>query len=262
MKHKIGILHPGQMGEFIASTLKKGASRQGLIDAETLEKLCCICDLIVSVCPPVFAENVAQQVLDNPFQGIYIDANAINPQRSIRIGERMESAGISYIDGGIIGNPAWDTGATSLYLSGKEVTRILDSFPDSNLEVHSLGEEIGKASAVKMCYASYTKGTTALLCGILALAEKNGVRDALEYEWSRDRSTLAENAKQRASRVTAKAWRFTGEMEEIAQTFADASLPEGFHKASAEIFRRLEHFKDAPNYPSVEEVLAALNEQD
>jgi 3-hydroxyisobutyrate dehydrogenase-like beta-hydroxyacid dehydrogenase len=277
MKQKnIGILHPGQMGEYIAAMLKQGGNevfwvsegrsdksrkrseKQGLQDARTLTELCQTCAIVFSVCPPVFAKDVAEQILKYSFKGIYVDANAINPERSVEIGKMMEKASIEYVDGGIIGNPAWHKGNTSLYLSGKRTPEIMTCFLESNLEVHSLGNEIGKASAIKMCYASYTKGSTALLCGILALSEAHGVLPALEHEWSRDGDKLGDTAKLRASRVTAKAWRFAGEMEEIADTFAGAGLPDGFHRAAAELYRRLSHYKDALKYPSVEEVLDSL----
>ncbi len=273
---KIGILHPGQMGQFVAAMLLKGeneiywvpkgrseksrkrAEDIGLLEVADIDKLCQICSIIISICPPAYAEDVAQLITSSSYDGIYVDANAINPDRSRSMAKKFQEFSIDYVDGGIIGNPSWEKGATSLYLSGPKAADVAACFPKSNLEVHTMGTEIGKASAIKMCFASYTKGTTALLCNILALAEENGVRDHLEYEWSRDGSKLAENANKRTSRVTAKAWRFEGEMHEIAATFAAASLPDGFHKASAEIYRRMSHYKDAASFPTVEEVLESL----
>jgi hypothetical protein len=58
--------------------------------------------------------------------------------------------------------------------------------------------------------------------------------------------------------VTAKAWRFAGEMEEIATTFRGAGLPGGFHDAAGDIHNRISHFKDAQTTPALEEVLLAL----
>ncbi len=132
-----------------------------------------------------------------------------------------QSAGITFVDGGIIGGPAWDPGETWLYLSGHEVEakRIADCFSAGLLETSIIGDEIGKASAFKMCYASYTKGTTALLTSILALSEAQGVRPELMAQWERDWPGFPTQTESRARRVTAKAWRFAGEMDEIASTF-------------------------------------------
>ena len=109
-----------------------------------------------------------------------------------------------------------------------------------------------------MCYAAYSKGTTALLTAILATAESLGVRDELYGQWDMDDASFSEQANHRATRVTAKAWRFEGEMREIASTFEEAGLPKGFHEAAADVYHRMAGFKDAPETPKLEAVLDAL----
>lgn len=272
----IGILHPGAMGISVAaSALRSGhrvcyasegrseatrarAAEHDLRDLGTLEALCAECSIIISVCPPHVAEDVAKQVIAHGFKGLYLDANAISPQKAHRIGQMLSNTGISFVDGGIIGGPAWTPGETWLYLSGKDAYRIADCFWAGPLETNVIGDEIGKASAIKMCYAAYTKGTTALLTAILALAEASGVRAELSAQWERDEPGFSEGAERRARRVTAKAWRFAGEMDEIAGTFESAGLPGGFHAAAGEVYRRLEHFKGTDEIPDLEVVLDAL----
>lgn len=280
MTENVGILHPGAMGISVAASAQNSgntvfwvseerspqtqarAQQHSLIDIRTLEKLCQTCSIIVSVCPPHAAEAVAQQVLANSFQGLYVDANAIAPQRAARIGEMMARHGVAFVDGGIIGGPAWEPSTTWLYLSGREAERAAHCFAAGPLQTEVIGEAIGKASALKMCFAAYTKGTTALLCAILAAAEGLNVRQELAQQWSRNGSDFAKQAEQRATRVTAKAWRFTGEMEEIAATFAETGMPAGFHEAAADIYRRLAPFKDLAAPPPLETLLAALLGQD
>jgi hypothetical protein len=109
-----------------------------------------------------------------------------------------------------------------------------------------------------MVFAAYTKGTSALLALILAGAESLGVRPALEQQWSRYWPDFVEETQQRVRRVTATAWRFEGEMHEIAATFESVGLPGGFHESAAEIYGRITDFKDAAETPELEEVLAAL----
>jgi hypothetical protein len=199
-------------------------------------------------------------VLFNNFKGLYIEANAISPQRTKHIGQALVDGGIDFVDGGIIGGPAWQAGQTCLYLSGPSAEVAAAYFSAGPLETAVIGEEIGKASALKMCYAAYTKGRTALLCSIQALAEKLGVRAELEREWSDFQPDLAVEAAERTRRVTAKAWRFAAEMEEISATFVAAGLPGGFHQSASEIYSRIAHYKDAPDLPTLEEVLSALLE--
>ena len=273
---KVGILHPGQMGISIGASAQnsgcevlwtsEGRSRQtheraeryGLTDVKTLDRLCGTCSIIISVCPPHAADDVADLVLSQSFTGLYLDANAISPQRAQDIGKRVEDVGASFVDGGIIGPPAWEPNQTCLYLSGPEAERVVGCFTSGPLQTSIISAATGHASAIKMCYAAWTKGTTALLCAILGTAEALEVREELEARWARDWSGFDEEAVERVRRVTAKAWRFAGEMEEISSTFADAGLPGDFHAAANDIYRRIAHFKDAPATPQLADVLAAL----
>ena len=273
---RIGFLHPGDMGISIAASAQNAgnevywasegrspatqarATKYGLRDAQTLKQLCAECAIIVSVCPPHAAEEVAQQVLATGFNAMYLDANAIAPQRAERIAADMLAAGVSFVDGGIIGGPAWKPNSTWLYLAGPQADRIAACFAAGPLETQVLGAQIGRASALKMCFAAYTKGTTALLCAILATAEDQGVRRDLEQHWQRDDPHFAAEATQRVRQVTAKAWRFAGEMEEIADTFRAAGMPGEFHAAAADVYRRLADFKAAGTTPALEDVLTAL----
>jgi 3-hydroxyisobutyrate dehydrogenase-like beta-hydroxyacid dehydrogenase len=273
---KIGILHPGEMGISIAATMQNSghevywtsegrgaqtrerAEKHGLHDAVSLSNLCLTCSVIVSVCPPDAAEALANEVLSHNFTGLYIDANAISPRRAKDIGQAMRDAGATFVDGGIIGGPAWTPGSTRLYLSGEAAEEGAACFPAGPLETIVIGAEIGKASALKMCYAGYTKGTTALLAAVLATAESLDVLDNLKNQWTKEGSDLAEGAERRVRQVTAKAWRFAGEMDEIAATFADAGIPDGFHLAAAELYRRMTDFKGASETPPLEAVLAVL----
>ena len=171
----------------------------------------------------------------------------------------MSESGVTFVDGGVIGGPAWEKpNRTWLYLSGKGAQLVAACLSSGQLETSIIGEAVGKASALKMCYAAYTKGTMALQFAILAAADELGIRKELEGQWSQRESDLAEQTKNKVRRAAAKAWRYVGEMNEIAATFKEAGIPEDFHSAAAEIYRRIAHFKGAAETPSLEEVLEAL----
>jgi 3-hydroxyisobutyrate dehydrogenase-like beta-hydroxyacid dehydrogenase len=236
------------------------AQRFDLADAGTLAGLCAACSILVSVCPPHAAETVAEQVLAQGFSGLYLDANAISPERVIRIGHKIETAGATFVDGGIIGGPAWEPGQTWLYLSGQQAATAAAGFSAGPLETSVIGDAVGKASALKMCYAAWTKGSTALLSAIVATAQTLDVWPELQQQWERDWPGFADQTVQRARRVTAKAWRFAGEMDEISATLQAAGLPGEFHAGAAALYRRLARFKDAATTPALDEVIAALVE--
>ena len=165
----------------------------------------------------------------------------------------------NYVDGGIVGGPAWKSeSGTRLYLSGERSKEITTLFDNSPLETNIILDEIGAASAMKMVFSAYTKGTTALLAAILGVAEKEGVRNILESQWGQ---AFTEQTHQRITGNAAKAWRFEGEMREIAATFENAGLPGGFHSAAAEVFEKLSQFKNEPTADIVE-LMKALNQPD
>ena len=273
---KIGILHPGEMGISIAaSAIQNGhqvywmsegrsektrvrAERYKLIEFGSLSQFCETCGIIISICPPHPAEEIATSVMEVGFRGLFLDANAISPQRAIKMGRMLEAKNIQFVDGGIIGGPAWKPKETWLFLSGTYANKIASVFENGPLETKIIGAEIGKASALKMCYAAYSKGTTALLAAILANAESLGIRSELYELWNLDDSGFSEQVARRVTRATAKAWRFEGELLEIASTFQNAGLPGGFHETAAEIYHRMAHFKDEPETPSLDDVLKSL----
>jgi 3-hydroxyisobutyrate dehydrogenase-like beta-hydroxyacid dehydrogenase len=275
MSESIGVINPGDMGVSIAASAvhnghhvywaskgrsadtRKRAEENHLIDAGTLEEVCKQCSIILSVVPPSAAEEVAEQVIAQKFKGTFADLNAISPQRAQRIGERLEANGIKFVDGGIIGPPAWATNTTWLSLSGKSSSTIAALFTNGPLRTEILGDRIGDASALKMCYGAYTKGHTALIAGVLGTAANSGVRDALMRRWAADGSGLDKSAAGRVARITDRAWRWVGEMDEIASTFEHASMPRGFHDAAGDIYRRLAQFKDQEP-PSTDTLIDAL----
>ena len=116
------------------------------------------------------------------------------------------------------------------------------------------------ASAVKMAYAAWSKGTAALLLAIRALARAEGVEDALLVEWARSLPELLDRSEAAARSAAAKGWRWVGEMDEIADTFASAGLPEGFHRAAAELYGRVP--RADVDGSELERVLAALVPRD
>jgi 3-hydroxyisobutyrate dehydrogenase-like beta-hydroxyacid dehydrogenase len=234
-----------------------GRARRGdLEDAGTVAELVKTSEIVLSVCPPHAAEDVAREVTHIGFTGVYVECNAISPDRTRTIQRIVEDAGADYVDGGIIGGPAWKREAgTHFYLSGLRAEEVSACFADSPLETSVISERIGAASALKMGYAAYTKGTTALLTAILGVVEREGVRADLARQWG---DTFTNQTVRRVCSNTAKAWRFVGEMHEIAATFRGAGLPGGFHQAAAEVYERLAAFKDQDEPPAIEAVLEAL----
>jgi len=241
-----------------SSATRARAERAGLTDGGSLATTCRQSDVVVSVCPPGVAVDLARAVVETGFRGLYVDANAVAPSTVATIAGILTERGGEVVDGGLVGPPAERPGTTRLYLSGPRAQAVAELFSAGPLEAQVVGDEPGAASALKVCYAAYTKGTAALLLAVVALAEATGVAPALSAEWARSQPDLPERVTATARGSAPKAWRWVGEMDEIASTFAGTGLPDGFHRAAAEVFSRLADLKDADVSVTADEVTALL----
>ena len=246
----VGVLHPGEMGAAVAGALRnrgetvlwasagrsaataERAQAAGLEDAGDIGELCRRCEVLLSICPPHAAVDVARAA--SGFTGVYVDANAIAPGTARTIAELQ----LRFVDGGIVGPPPHEPGTTRLYLSGDEAELIAELFAGTSVDARVVSAEPGAASALKAAYAGWTKGSAALLLTVRELARAEGVEDALLDEWRLSIPELEEHLAGAERSARRKGWRWIGEMEEIAQSMAVHDLPTGFHEAAAEVFRR------------------------
>jgi len=239
----VGLLHPGEMGAAVGAVLREQGIRvvwasegrsdetrtraeaAGLEDVGSVDAVA-ESDVVFSICPPHAALEVARSA---DFGGIYVDANAISPATAAQVGAVVAE----FVDGGIVGAPPREAGTTRLYLSGERAGAVAELFDGSVLDARV----VSNASALKMAYAGWTKGTAAMLLAIRELARREGVEEPLLAEWDLSLPDLRERYERAERSAAAKGWRWVGEMEEIAATFEADGLPGGFHRAAAEVYR-------------------------
>jgi 3-hydroxyisobutyrate dehydrogenase-like beta-hydroxyacid dehydrogenase len=248
----VGLLHPGEMGAAIGAELRRrgtavlwasaGRSEEtarragaaGLEDAGTVEELARRSDVVLSVCPPHAALDVARSVAG--LRGVYVDANAVAPATARELASLV---GARFVDGGIVGAPPRSQATTRLYLSGPDAAGVADLFAGTAVDARVVSDRVGAASAVKVAYAAWTKGSAALLLAAAAFARAEDVDDVLRAEWRESLPHLPDELARAERAAAAKGWRWVGEMEEIAAAFAAHDLPDGFHLAAAETYRTL-----------------------
>jgi len=251
----VGLLHPGEMGAAVGGCLvsvghevlwdpagRSRASTGRALAAEltgvTFDRLVARSAVIMSVCPPHAALDVAGQVAAAGYTGLYVDANAISVATAERVSAVVTAGGATYVDGGIIGMPPEVAGHTRLYLSGPQAGQVRALFSRSRLDARIAEGPLYAASSVKMAYAAWTKGSAALLLAARALARASGVERTLLAEWALSQKGLGDQSERSASAAAAKGWRWVAEMEEIAASMAAAGLPAGFHEAAADLYDR------------------------
>jgi 3-hydroxyisobutyrate dehydrogenase-like beta-hydroxyacid dehydrogenase len=239
----IGLLHPGEMGAAVGAALVGAghevlgrseatagrAARAGLVDVGEVAEVLARAEVVLSIVPP----HAALATVAPGYEGLWVDANAIAPATARDVLASVPRG----VDGGIVGPPPVRAGTTRLFLSGADAATVAALFAGTPLEAIDLGPDPTAASALKLAYAAWTKGSIALLLASREYARRLGVGDALAVEQARSQPGLDERVAAGQAAVDAKGWRWIGEMEEIAAAFADADLPPGFHQAAAEVFR-------------------------
>lgn len=249
MPTRILLAHPGEMGAALGAALvanghavhwlPQGRSRQSAARARaaglTPVDSAADCDVVISICPPSAALETAHAL--GPVGGTYVDANAISPATANEVAAVVTAGGAAYVDGGVIGPPPTSGSNTRLYVSGDRADDIRALFAGSVVDVRVLQGDRTAASALKMTYAAWTKISAALLLSLRDTAEALGVDAALVAEWELSQPDLPRRYAAARAAADAKAWRWAGEMEEIAATFTALGQPADFGRGAAAVYR-------------------------
>jgi len=258
----IGILSPGDMGHSVGKEFKnngfsivtclKGRSKltknyakeAGFVCLKTYKNVLEESDVVLSILPPknsiTLASKIAKDLEKIKSKPVYVDCNAISPQNAKKINKIIVATGCSFVDSGIIGPPPINTNTTKFYISGLQLNK-LKELETKRIQICPVGKEIGRASAMKMCYASLTKGTRALHAAVITVAEKHGLTKELKKEFLSSQKNIYEMMIKTQPRLPSVSGRWIGEMEEIADTFKEMGVSPFFHLAAASIYSMMKN---------------------
>lgn len=259
MIETVAVLSPGDMGHAIGRTLREAglrvitslegrsartaalAAQAQIEDVPDDAALVREADALLAVLVPSaalgIAERIATAVERTGAPLLYADLNAIAPQTARTIGERLTRAGVRFVDAGIVGGPPRPGGhGPRVYASGAAAGE-LAALRERGLDVRVLGEDIGQASGLKMCYAALTKGLTALATELLVAGEALGLSEPLRAELEGGQEALWAWIGRSVPGMPPKAYRWVGEMEEIAATFGQLGLTPRMLEGAADLYR-------------------------
>ena len=255
----VGVMSPGDMGSGVGGVLKKNglrvitalngrsddskrrASEQEFKDVGSLDELVIQSDIVLSILVPSqalsFAQNIAEVIVRTDAKVAVADCNAVSPSTGVKIGEEITGAGGKFIDAGIIGGSP-RAGAVPRFYACGEHANIIGELDGKGISVPIMNGPIGSASGLKMVYAALTKGTAALYASTLMTAKSLDLYEDLinELEHSQG-STLT--GMDMLKTVSTKAFRWIGEMDEIAATFGDAGTTSKIHEGASETFQAI-----------------------
>jgi 3-hydroxyisobutyrate dehydrogenase-like beta-hydroxyacid dehydrogenase len=246
------------------------ANGAGLEDLGSLQSVFDLCDLFLSILPPAeafsFAGRAAAMIRDRGKALVYADCNAVAPATVVAIEALFAEGPARFIDVGIVGPaPASNTSSpTRFYVAGPARQSFLDiEVPE--IALIDMGSAVGRASAIKMCYAAMNKGTNALYTNLLLAARRLGVEQELMRELERSQPDAARRIARRIPFLAATAARFTGEMAQIAATFDEAGVSGDFYRGAEWLYGILarsalasETRATQPDERSLDEALSAF----
>ncbi len=278
----IGILGSGDMGSGVAAAFVEAgyrvvtdlsgrsehsrmlAGRAGTTDLGSFAAVLDAAELLLSIVPPARAREVAEAVADHgPLSGVFVDCNAVSPGHAAELLDIVRLSGTTVLDVGIIGSPPARAGSrgTRFYVAGEARSLLLD-LEVPGISFLDMGPEPGRASAIKMTYASLNKGVDALLTTVLLSAKQLGVEQELFAEIEASQAVLVERMRRSIPFLAAAAERYVPEMREIAATYAAAGTTPAFHEGAAWLYDVLARSKLAtetraslPRERSLEEAL-------
>ena len=260
MVNTVAIMSPGDMGHAVGQVLSESgidvitctdgrsqrtknlAEMAGLRQVATLEDMVIQADLVLSIMVPSkamsFVREISPHFESSKTPTYFADCNAVSPQSALAMAEVINQAGGKFIDGGIIGTAPTKGDTPRFYVSGPDASLVME-LDGRGIIVKAIGNKVGQASGIKMCYAALTKGTNTLHVALLTAARRMGLTDDLRKEFEFSQKSHLAAMEKGISRLPANAHRWIGEMEEIAATFENLGLTPNFHKGAAEIYKML-----------------------
>ena len=260
MVNTVAIMSPGDMGHAVGQVLSESgldvitctdgrsqrtknlAEMAGLRQVATLEDMVIQADLVLSIMVPSkamsFVREISPHFESSKTPTYFADCNAVSPQSALAMAEVINQAGGKFIDGGIIGTAPTKGDTPRFYVSGPDASLVME-LDGRGIIVKAIGNKVGQASGIKMCYAALTKGTNTLHVALLTAASRMGLTDDLRKEFEFSQKSHLAAMEKGISRLPANAHRWIGEMEEIAATFENLGVTPNFHKGAAEIYKML-----------------------
>ncbi|TLD20454.1 hypothetical protein PspLS_08470 [Pyricularia sp. CBS 133598] len=224
-------------------------------------------DVVLSVVPPANAAATAQRVVDalafsktHPTgEGgnstlYYADMNAVSPAtcRDVAAMFARAHAPVVFIDGCILGGPpkaaaevaSQDAEAPNTWkvplcpTSGPSSLADVHPLLQSTLNARPISADVGAASGLKMCFASLSKGFSAIAVQAFTTAQRLGVLGDLKSALEELAPAKLKQAEGAITGMPPKAYRWVREMEEISNTHSvDGGFGPELFAGAAGVFR-------------------------
>ena len=204
--------------------------------------------IIVSAVTAASSADVAREAASNLVPGqIFADLNSVSPGTKRSNARLIEAAGGRYVDVAVMA-PVPPYGLkVPILLGGKAAADLVTRLAPAGMNFEIVADDIGTASAIKMCRSVMIKGLEALVVECLLGARHYGVEDRVlaSLEETFPQMNWDERADYLVSRVVVHGRRRAAEMREVAVTIREAGLESFMASATAQCQDRISDIVDA-----------------
>ncbi len=183
----------------------------------TLARALAGADVILSVVTADQALNAAHDAAQHMEPGVlFCDMNSVAPVTKQAAAQAVDAAGGRYVDVAVMSPVNPSRLATPLLVSGRHAeagAEALDGLGFTNVRI--VGDQVGRASTIKMLRSVMYKGFEALTAECLIACEKAGVTDEVLGSFGNDWSSGADY---RLDRMMVHGERRSAEMAEVVKT--------------------------------------------
>jgi 3-hydroxyisobutyrate dehydrogenase-like beta-hydroxyacid dehydrogenase len=200
-------------------------------------------DFLLSIVPPgealALARRLSPMLSAANRKPTYVECNAVSPQTMLTIGDVIAATGCPFVAAGIIGPPPKPGSRNTKFYASGPAARNFAVLNDYGLIVRVLGGELTAAPALKMSYAGFTKGFTALGAAMMLAAARNGADGALKAELAESQQALLGYLTRQMPGMYGKAYRWVAELDEIAQFVGEDHPEHEMLAAAARLYERI-----------------------
>jgi 3-hydroxyisobutyrate dehydrogenase-like beta-hydroxyacid dehydrogenase len=221
-----------------SSAMRERARRVRVRAAESFDDAVAGVDVGISAVTASSSSDVAAKAAGVLRAGqVLLDINSVSPAKKLANAALVEGAGADYVEAAVMAPVPPQRLRVPMLLGGKRAAAVAAALRDIGMNATALSDQIGVASAVKMCRSIVIKGLEALTLESMLAARRFGAeREVLEslngtfpgMGWT---GKLPDYL---ISRVAEHGVRRAAEMREVALTLSDVGVEPVMASATAE----------------------------
>lgn len=208
-------------------------------------------DIIISAVPSTYALSICKDIKIHLRKNqMYVDVSASTPYVKEQIWDLIKDKDILFVDAAMMGSLPKEKHKVPITASGNGADKFKELMTPYNMNIKTVGEKAGAASAIKLIRSIFMKGIAALMIEMLQAADAYGVADEVieSIAKSMDSTDFNSHLDRLVTGSAIHCKRRGDELKGSIELLQDVNLDSGMTKASMERLQSLEKYEFAKRY--------------